>query len=116
MLTKVKENRFRRARGILFGIVVFATMALPLSAQAPPSGDTFVTNAFPTTNFGSVNSLAVGPGTSSYVQFNLSGIPALSAALSPPSTAMTLLPLRRCTTRLRTLGVLSLRCPRPGLF
>jgi hypothetical protein len=45
-------------------------------AQAPPSQDTFVTNVFPKTNYGAAISLVVGQGTTSYVQFNLSGIPA----------------------------------------
>jgi len=50
--------------------------SIALSAQAPPSADTFVSSAYPTTNFGSVNSLTVGPGSTSYVQFNLATIPA----------------------------------------
>jgi hypothetical protein len=44
-------------------------------AQAPPSADTFVSNAFSKTNFGSVGTMNVGPGSTSYVQFNLSAIP-----------------------------------------
>jgi hypothetical protein len=49
--------------------------AQPLFAQAPPSADTFVSSAFSKTNFGSVGTMNVGPGSTSYVQFNLSGIP-----------------------------------------
>ena len=66
-------------RGCLAGVltfVVLAALSAPLLAQAPPSGDTFVSSAFPTTNFGFVNSLAVAPGTTSFVQFNLSTVPA----------------------------------------
>src|SRR5215470_7422069 len=51
-------------------------IALPLLAQAPPSADTLVNGVYPGTNFGAVNSLAVGPNSTSYIQFNLSGIPA----------------------------------------
>ncbi len=58
---------------VLLGLVLFS---LPLAAQAPPSADTFASSTFPTTNFGSVNSLAVAPGSTSYVQFNLGTIPA----------------------------------------
>jgi Collagen triple helix repeat (20 copies) len=53
-----------------------ALLSLPLFAQAPPSADTFVSSATPKLNYGPSIILAVGPGTSSYVQFNLSGIPA----------------------------------------
>src|SRR6202034_1367891 len=53
-----------------------ALLSLPLLAQAPPSADTFVSNSTPKLNYGPSIILAVGPGTSSYVQFNLSGIPA----------------------------------------
>jgi hypothetical protein len=54
----------------------FILSSLPLAAQPPPSADTFVSSPYPTTNFGSVNSLAVSPGSTSYVQFNLGIIPA----------------------------------------
>ena len=53
-----------------------ALLSLPLFAQAPPSADTFVSNSTPKLNYGPSISLLVGPGTTSYVQFNLSGIPA----------------------------------------
>jgi hypothetical protein len=51
-------------------------LSLPLFAQAPPSQDTFVSSATPKINYGPGFSIAVGPGTTSYLQFNLSGIPA----------------------------------------
>ena len=66
--------------GLLLGIVI----SLPLFGQAPPSGDTFVSSVTPKLNYGSGISLLVGPGTTSYVQFNLSGIPA-NATLSKVS-------------------------------
>ncbi len=55
---------------------LFAAMCTPLLAQAPPSADTFVSSSTPKLNYGPSIILAVGPGTNSYVQFNLSGIPA----------------------------------------
>ena len=67
---------FSRTKTAFCSTLLYLLFALPLCAQAPPSADTFVSSAYPTTNFGSVNSLAVGPGSTSYVQFNLSGIPA----------------------------------------
>jgi hypothetical protein len=45
-------------------------------AQAPPSADTFASSATPAINYGGFPTLAVSPGITSYVQFNLSGIPA----------------------------------------
>ena len=36
------------------------SMSIALLAQAPPGADTFVSSACPSTNFGAVNSLAVG--------------------------------------------------------
>jgi Collagen triple helix repeat (20 copies) len=59
-------------------LLVLATiflLAMPVFAQAPPSQDTFVSSATPKVNYGSGISLVVGPGTTSYVQFNLAGIP-----------------------------------------
>ena len=67
-------RHLRRSSGGL-SLILLAALSASLFAQAPPSGDTFVTSTFPSTNFGSVNSLAVAPGTTSYAQFNLSGIP-----------------------------------------
>jgi hypothetical protein len=45
-------------------------------AQSPPSADSFVTSAHPQTNYGAYTLLAVQQGTKSYLQFNLSGLPA----------------------------------------
>ena len=56
-------------------VALFTAMCLPLLAQAPPSADTFVSISTPKLNYGPSIILAVGPGTNSYVQFNLSGIP-----------------------------------------
>jgi hypothetical protein len=45
------------------------------SAQAPPSADTFVSSNAAAKNFGSQPLLAVQSGTTSYIRFNLSGLP-----------------------------------------
>lgn len=50
--------------------------SVSLLAQAPPSADTYASSTFAKTNFGSSIALVVGPGTTSYIQFNLAGIPA----------------------------------------
>jgi hypothetical protein len=60
----------------VLGLLLATVLSQPLFGQAPPSGDTFVSNVTPKLNYGSGISLLVGPGTTSYVQFNLSSIPA----------------------------------------
>jgi Collagen triple helix repeat (20 copies) len=60
-------------------VALFATMCTPLLAQAPPSADTFVSSSTAKTNYGSSIALVVGSGTTSYVRFNLAGIPAGSS-------------------------------------
>lgn len=67
-----RELRLRSLLGV-FWVCAFAMRMFP---QAPPSQDTFVSSATPKTNYGPAIILAVGPGTTGYVQFNLSGIPA----------------------------------------
>jgi hypothetical protein len=59
----------------LWSLLWLLLVSPSLLAQAPPSADTFVSSAFSKTNFGSVGTMNVGPGSTSYVQFNLSGIP-----------------------------------------
>lgn len=62
-------------------VCVLFTPRLLHAQQAPPSADSWVTNAaanglsFGDTNFGSTVALAVAPNATSYVQFNLSAIP-----------------------------------------
>ncbi len=63
-------------RLMVWTLVFCALFIVPVLAQVPPSGDTYVSSSFAKTNFGSGISLVVAPGTNSYVQFNLSGIPA----------------------------------------
>jgi hypothetical protein len=57
-------------------LLCFALLSLHLLAQAPPSADTFVSSSTPKINYGPAIALVVGPGTTSYVRFNLAGIPA----------------------------------------
>jgi hypothetical protein len=78
MLTKLRDNSFQGLPALL-SVVVFAAMSLPLLAQAPPSADTFVSSSTAKTNYGSSIALVVGSGTTSYVRFNLAGIPAGSS-------------------------------------
>jgi hypothetical protein len=64
-----------RIRSFLCFLLICVS-ALPLVADAPPSGDTFASSTTPNINYGPSISLAVGPGTTKYIQFNLAGIPA----------------------------------------
>jgi hypothetical protein len=70
--------------GVEITFLLICMMALPLFAQAPPSADTFVSSAFPKGNYGSGVNLALSPGATSYVRFNLSGIPS-NATISKAS-------------------------------
>jgi len=72
-MSKPFEHPWRLIAG---GFLLATLWTLRMVAQAPPSADTFVSSATPKTNYGPGISLVVGPGTTSYVQFNLSGIPA----------------------------------------
>ena len=65
--------RIRLSMSVALMTLAFTTSAA--SAQAPPSADTFVSSSAPAKNFGSQPLLAVQSGTSSYVRFNLSGLP-----------------------------------------
>ena len=58
--------------------LLFALCSVSLMAQAPTSGDTFVLNTTPRTNYGGYPLLLVQQGGNSYIQFNLSSIPANS--------------------------------------
>jgi hypothetical protein len=67
----------RRPIRIAFWSLLLVTLAVrPLLAQAPPSADTFVSSSTPKTNYGPAIALVVCQGSTSYVQFNLAGIPA----------------------------------------
>jgi hypothetical protein len=70
----------RRPIRIGFWCLLLVTLVVqPLLAQAPPSADTFVSSSTPKTNYGSTIALVVGSGTTSYVRFDLAGIPAGSS-------------------------------------
>ena len=59
-------------------ILVFTLCAflVPIAAaQAPPSADTFVSSARPNFNYGVSPILVVQPGTTSFIQFDLSALP-----------------------------------------
>jgi hypothetical protein len=72
-LVGFRSSRFLTAA---LGAGLIALTCLPLLAQAPPSADTFVSSSTPKVNYGPSIALVVGPGTTSYVRFNLAGIPA----------------------------------------
>src|SRR4249920_2161496 len=59
----------------LSSLLVLAPPAL-LSQATPPSADTFVSSATPKINYGSSIVLVVQSGTTTYLQFNLSALPA----------------------------------------
>jgi hypothetical protein len=61
---------------VFLNLLTVLMLAMSLVAQAPPSGDTFVSSATPKLNYGPSIILAVASGTNSYVKFNLSAIPA----------------------------------------
>jgi hypothetical protein len=72
---------FYNGATVLRNLLAVLLFTLSLLAQAPPSGDTFVSSATPKLNYGPSIILAVAPGTNSYVKFNLSGIP-IGASIS----------------------------------
>src|SRR5579872_6748286 len=70
------DAMFKSVRMFILAIGALSIQSLPsIGQQAPPSGDTFVTNFAPSTNFGASAVDAVGSGTTTYLRFNLSGVP-----------------------------------------
>jgi hypothetical protein len=66
-----------RIMAMSLGLLLFTLTSLtPLLAQAPPSGDTFVSKDYPKANYGSLFALSVKQGTTTYIQFNLATVPA----------------------------------------
>jgi hypothetical protein len=57
-------------------LAIFLLSVSMFAQQAPPSADTFVSSATPNINYGSGIVDVVGSGTTTYLKFNLSGIPA----------------------------------------
>jgi hypothetical protein len=60
---------------LLVVIAISLLSAYTLAQQAPPSADTFVSSATPKINYGSSIIDAVSPGSTTYLKFNLSGVP-----------------------------------------
>jgi hypothetical protein len=71
---KLIPAKWAVAAARLFLFFVLATTAL--LAQAPPSADTFTANSSPRTNYGGWPLLVVQQGSNTYLQFNLSNVPA----------------------------------------
>lgn len=74
-----QEQPAQRTLPRLASWVVLAASLLPgfaLAQEAPTTDDTFVSVSAPTKNYGSNGILAVGSGTTAYLKFNMSGIPA----------------------------------------
>jgi hypothetical protein len=70
----------RGLRFLVFSFFVLLLLTLCTSAQqSPSSADTFVSSGTPTANYGAYIIDVVGPGTSTYLKFNLSGIPSGAA-------------------------------------
>jgi hypothetical protein len=63
-------------RTTLLTLAMFPLSAHLLAQQAPPTGDTFVSSDTPGINYGSSDIVAVGSGITTYLKFNLSGVPA----------------------------------------
>ena len=59
-------------------LVLSTLLSLSLLAQAPPSADTFTVSSSPRSNYGAWPLLVVQPGSNTYLQFNLSHLPANS--------------------------------------
>jgi hypothetical protein len=57
-------------------VAVFSLSVFAQAQQAPPKADTYVTSSTPNVNYGSSPILIVGSGTTAYMKFNLSGVPA----------------------------------------
>ena len=79
MLNRVSSSKRRR---IVHGVLLSALFALPLFDQSsfaqssPPAAATFVSSSFAKITFGARIALVVQNRAITYVQFNLSGIPA----------------------------------------
>lgn len=70
----MKHTLQQRAIQALELLFFFLLIVLPMLAESPPSADAFY-NATPRANYGSYPLLVVQPGATSYIRFNLSGLP-----------------------------------------
>jgi hypothetical protein len=57
-------------------ILSLLSVSTPVLAQAPPLADTYASSTNPKANYGKNTTLIVLSGTTSYIQFNLAGVPA----------------------------------------
>jgi Bacterial Ig-like domain (group 2) len=66
-------------KSLCVAVLVFLATCLlcvsTLAQQAPPSADTFVSSGTPDWNYGASPIEVIGPGTTTYLKFNLSGVP-----------------------------------------
>jgi len=69
------ENTSGTSVRTLGALLICTLFCGPLFAQAPPSADTFVSSGTPKINYGQRITLNVASGVTSYVQFNLAGVP-----------------------------------------
>ena len=64
-------------RFVLFGLLLPSLLCVSVLAQQTPKADAYTNTASPTTNFGTSGTLNVdSPSQTSYIQFDLSSIPA----------------------------------------
>jgi hypothetical protein len=56
-------------------VVLVSFLSMACVAQAPPIADTYVASGLPNKNYGANTTLAIQNGITSYVKFNLSGMP-----------------------------------------
>jgi hypothetical protein len=67
------------SKSLCVALLIFLAISLlcvsTLAQQAPPSADTFVSSGTPDWNYGASIIEVVGPGTTTYLKFNLSGVP-----------------------------------------
>ncbi len=78
----MQEKRFHAVK-LLGWIFTAATLILVASAQSfSVIGDTYISSANPTTNFGNLGTLSVAPGTTSFIQVDLSRLTALGVTAS----------------------------------
>jgi hypothetical protein len=65
-------------RNPLLLAMIFSMLSLSISvrAQTPPLADTYASSVSPKANYGKNTTLIVLSGTTSYIQFNLAGVPA----------------------------------------
>jgi hypothetical protein len=94
----VNQSLTRTARLLL----VAGMLLLPVvwAADAPLTGDTYISGATPATNFGAATSLTIAPGNAALVQFDLSTLP-------PGATSVAVAYLRVYVNKVTTPGTLS---------